>query len=144
MIQQYYGTTKTQVYRHVDQTGAGHPPEEYENDLVDDVVESQDPNIRHDAIPTADHEAPLTAPELLAAFSEAIATLRNDEHEGILRSIVGHAIVWDPVDTGFSYYFPMGHGPCGVTNPHGSWSTHRRTTLCTIHDPWGMRMLYDP
>lgn len=98
MIQQYYGTTKTQVYRHVDQTGAGHPPEEYENDLVDDVVESQDPNIRHDAIPTADHEAPLTAPELLAAFSEAIATLRNDEHEGILRSIVGHAIVWDPVE----------------------------------------------
>ena len=46
--------------------------------------------------------------------------------------------------TGFSYYFPMGHGPCGMTNPHGSWSTHRRTTLCTIHDPWGMRMLYDP
>ena len=98
MIQQYYGTTKTQVYRHMDQTGAGHPPEEYENDLVDDVVESQDPNIRHDAIPTADHEAPLTAPELLAAFSEAIATLRNDEHEGILCSIVGHAIVWDPVE----------------------------------------------
>ena len=22
--------------------------------------------------------------------------------------------------TGFSYFFPMGHGPCGMTNPHGS------------------------
>ena len=28
--------------------------------------------------------------------------------------------------------------------PHGSWSTHRCTMLCMIHDPWEMRMLYDP
>ena len=44
----------------------------------------------------------------------------------------------------FSYFFPMGHGPCSVTNPHGSWFTHHHTMLCTIHDPWGIRMLYDP
>ena len=47
---------------------------------------------------------------------------------------------WSP----FSYFFPVGHGPCSMTNPHRSWSTHRCTTLCTIHDPWGMRMLYNP
>lgn len=98
IIQQYYGTTGTHVHRYADQTGAGHPPEEYEDDLVGTVVESQDPNVRHDAIPTADHEAPLTTPELLAVFSEAIAILQSDDHEGILRSVVGHAIMWDPVE----------------------------------------------
>jgi len=82
----------------MDQTGAGHPPEEYEDDLVGEVVEDQDPNVRHDAIPTAYHEAPLTAPELLAVFSDAIDTLRSNDNEGVLRSIVGPAVVWDPVE----------------------------------------------
>lgn len=98
VIEKYYGTTRTQVCRHAGQTGAGHPPEEYEEDLVGEVVEDQDPNVRHDAIPTADHEAPLTAPELLAVFSEAIATLRSNDHEEFLRSVVGNAFTWDPME----------------------------------------------
>ena len=57
MIQQYYGTTKTRIHRHANQTGAGHPPEEYDNDLVGEVIEDQDPNIRHDAIPTVSSPA---------------------------------------------------------------------------------------
>jgi hypothetical protein len=59
----------------VDQTGAGHPLEEYKDDLIGDVVEDQDPNIQHDAIPTADREAPSTTPELLVVFFNAITTL---------------------------------------------------------------------
>ena len=98
MIQQYHGTTRTQVRRRTNHTDTDHPPEEYEDDLVVGVIEDQDPNIRHDAIPTADHEAPPMAPEHLALFSEAITILRNDNDEGVLRSIVGHPIVWDPVE----------------------------------------------
>lgn len=98
VIQQYYGTTETQVHRRMDQTGAGHPPEEYEDGLVGEVIEDQDPNIRHDAIPTADHEAPAIVPEHLALFSEAIAILQSGSHETVLRSAVSHPFVWDPVE----------------------------------------------
>lgn len=65
-------------------------------DLVGEVIQDQGPNIRHDPIPTADHEAPLTTPELLTLFSSSVDTLRSDEV--LLRSIVGQAIVWDPVE----------------------------------------------
>ena len=98
IIQQYYGTTRIHIHWYVDQTGAGHPPKEHEDDLVGTIVENQDPNVQHDAIPTADHEALLTTPELLAVFSEAITILRSDDHEGVLRSVVGYAIMWDPVE----------------------------------------------
>jgi hypothetical protein len=98
IIEQYYGTIKAQVHQCADQTGAGHPPEEYEDDLIGKVIEDQDPNIRHEAIPTADHEPPLTAPGLLATFFEAITTLQSSDHEGTLRSIVDHPTVWDPVE----------------------------------------------
>ena len=103
IIRQYYGTTHTQARRHADQTGAGHPPEECDDDLteplpclVGEVVQDQGPNIRHDPIPTADHEAPSTTPELLALFSSSIDTLRSDE--ALLRSIIGQAVGWDPVE----------------------------------------------
>jgi len=60
------------------------------------VIQDQDPNIRHDAIPTADCEAPFTTPELLALFSESITALQSDE--ALLRSIAGQVIAWDPVE----------------------------------------------
>jgi len=50
---------------------------------------------------------PLTAPELLAVFSEAISTLRSDDNEAVLRSIVGHAVEWDPVEV-----VKVGHRGC--------------------------------
>ena len=64
--------------------------------LVGEVIQNQGPNIRHDPIPTADHEAPLTTPELLALFSSSVDALRSDEV--LLRSIAGQAIIWDPVE----------------------------------------------
>ena len=130
VIHQYYGTTRTRVHQCVGQTGAGHPPEEYDDNdggndnndgnddtgdgdgdgggssndnlaaplpsLVGEVIQDQDPNIRHDAIPTPDHKAPVTTPEILALFSESITVLRSDE--ALLRSIAGQAITWDPVE----------------------------------------------
>ena len=105
VIQEYYGTTDTRVRRHADQTGAGHPPEEYDGDLteplpnlISEVVEDQGPNIRHDAIPTANHEPPLTAPECLELFSDAISVLRSQDDHNLLRSIAGQVIAWDPVE----------------------------------------------
>ena len=103
VIHRHYGTTHTRVHRHMDQTGAGHPPEECDDNLeeplpslIGEVVQDQDPNIRHDAIPTADHEPPLTTPELLALFSNSIIALRSDE--ALLHSIAGQVTVWDPVE----------------------------------------------
>ena len=85
------------------QTGAGHPPEEYNNnsaepDLVDRVVQDQDSDIRHDSIPTAHHEAPSISPEHLMLFSDCLATLRNDDQGDLLRSVAGQTFVWDPVE----------------------------------------------
>lgn len=103
VIQQHYGTTHAQVHRHPDQTGAGHPPEECEDDLeeplpslIGEVIQDQDPNIRHDTILTANHKAPFTTPELLELFSNSIAALRGDE--ALSHSIAGQPIMWDPVE----------------------------------------------
>jgi hypothetical protein len=126
VIHQYYGTTRARVRQRVGQTGAGHPPEEYDDNdsgndnndgnddtgdddgggndnltpplpsLVGEVIQDQDPNIRHDAIPTPDRKAPVTTPENLALFSESITILQSDK--ALLRSITGQAITWDPVE----------------------------------------------
>ena len=105
VIQEYHGTTWTQVHRSADQTGAGHPPEEYDDslmgplpELIGEVAEDQGPNIRHDAIPTADHGPPLIAPECLELFSDAVAVLRCHNDDDLLRSIAGQVIIWDPVE----------------------------------------------
>ena len=105
VIQEYYGTTHTQVHRHPNQTGAGHPPEEYDDglteplpNLINEVAQDQGPNVRHDAIPTADHEPPLTAPEHLEVFSDAISILRRQTDNNLLRSISGQVITWDLVE----------------------------------------------
>ena len=43
-------------------------------------------------------------------------------------------------NTGFSYFFPMGHGPCGMTKcpwVMGHAMLYRTPyALCTTHDPW--------
>ena len=100
-IQEYYGTTKDHVQCRVGQTGAGHPPEELDNietDLVDSVVQDQDSDIRHDSIPTADHEAPLASPEHLVLFSDCLTALRNDDQGDLLRSMAGQPLLWDSVE----------------------------------------------
>lgn len=102
-IQEYYGTTREHVRRETGQTGAGHPPEEYDNDyvetdLVDKVIQDQDSDIRHDSIPTADHEAPSVSPEHLTLFSDCLAALQNDHQDELLRSVADQAFVWDPVE----------------------------------------------
>jgi len=63
------------------------------------VVQDQNLDIRHDSIPTADHEAPPTlSPERLTLFSDCLAALRNDDQGDLLHSIAGQAFVWDPVE----------------------------------------------
>ena len=80
-------------------TGTGHPPEKYDDNLteplpnlISEVVEDQGPNIRHNAIPTANHKPPLTAPEYLELFSDAISVLQNQDDHNLLRSIAGQVI----------------------------------------------------
>lgn len=102
-IQEYYGTTQDHVQRLAGQSGAGHPPEEFNNDsaeinLVENVVQGQDSDIRHDSIPTADHEAPSMSPENLTLFFNCLATLRNNNQGDLLRSVAGEHVVWDPVE----------------------------------------------
>jgi hypothetical protein len=102
-IQEYYGTTQEHIHRRTNQTGAGHPPEEYENDytetnLIDEVIQDQDSDIRHDSIPTANHEAPSISSEYLTLFSDCLAILRNDDQGDLLRSVAGQVFMWDPVE----------------------------------------------
>ena len=102
-IQEYYGTTEDHVQRLAGQTGAGHPPEELddgdaETNLIDNIIQDQDSDIRHNSIPTADHEAPHMSPELLALFSDGIAALRDDNQDDFLRSLAGDHFVWDPAE----------------------------------------------
>jgi hypothetical protein len=101
-IQEYYGTTEDHVQRQPSQTGAGHPPEELgngeETDLINNVVQDQDSDIRHDSIPTANHEEPLMPPERLALFFYCLDTLQNDHQGSLLRSLAGEPFVWDPVE----------------------------------------------
>ena len=100
IMHQYKETALARTHQHTDQTSVGHPSEGSEDDLVEPliakVVQDQGPNIRHELIPTADHEVPLTTPELLALFSRFIDILRSNED--LLRSIVDQAIVWDSVE----------------------------------------------
>jgi len=82
---------------------SGHPPEEFnddyaEIDLIDNVVQGEDSDIRHDSIPTADHEAPLMSPEHLTLFSDCLAALQHDDQGNLLRSVAGEVLVWDPVE----------------------------------------------
>ena len=84
-------------------TGAGHPPEEYDNDytetdLIDKVIQDQDSDVRHDSIPTANHEAPSVSPECIVTFSDCLAVLQSDDQGDLLRSMAGQAFVWDPVE----------------------------------------------
>jgi hypothetical protein len=100
-IQEYYGTTQAHVKRGVDQTGAGHPPEELDGDcmeigLIGNVVQDQDSDIRHNSIPTPDHEASLMAPEHLTLLSDCLAALKGGPDD-FLRSIADGVFEWDPV-----------------------------------------------
>jgi len=69
-----------------------------EMDLVDKVIQDQDSDVRHDSIPTANHEAPSVSPECLVLFSDCLAVLRNDDQGDLLRSMAGQAFAWDPVE----------------------------------------------
>lgn len=85
------------------QTGAGHPAEELDDDrteisLVNNVVQGQDLDIRHDSIPTADHEEPLMSPEHLTLFADCLAALQSDNQGDLLRLVSGGPFVWDPVE----------------------------------------------
>ncbi|KAF9789389.1 hypothetical protein BJ322DRAFT_1000862, partial [Thelephora terrestris] len=96
-IQEYYGTTEDHVQRLAGQTGAGHPPEELDDDyadinLINNVIQDQDLDIQHDSIPTADHEVPRMSPELLALFSDGLVALQDND---LLRSLAGDDFVWD-------------------------------------------------
>ena len=82
------------------QTGAGHPAEELDDDrteisLVNNVVQGQDLDIRHDSIPTADHEEPLMSPEHLTLFADCLAALQSDNQGDLLRLVSGGPFVWD-------------------------------------------------
>ena len=102
-IQEYYGTTQDRVQRLVGQSGASHPPEEFNNDnmetnLVENVVQGQDPDIRHNSIPTANHEAPPMSHKNLTLFFNSLVTLQNNNQGDLLRSVAGEHAVWDPVE----------------------------------------------
>ena len=101
-IQEYYGTTEDRVQRWAGQTGAGHPPEEVDDNhtglaLIDSVIQDQDSDIRHDPIPTPNNEPPMS-PELLMTFSNCLAALRSDSQGNLLRSIAGETLPWNPVE----------------------------------------------
>jgi len=103
VIQEYYGTTRGHTCQQTGQTGAGHPPEEYDDnyaepDLVDKLIQDQDSDIRHDSIPTARHEAPSLSSEHLMLFFDCLAILQSDNQDDLLRSVVGQTFVWDPVE----------------------------------------------
>ena len=68
-----------------------------ETSLVNKVVQDQDSDVRHNSIPTADHEVPSMSPEHLTLFSDCLTVLRNDQGD-ILRSVAGQTIMWDPVE----------------------------------------------
>lgn len=82
------------------QTGAGHPPEELEDDidLLGNVVQDQDSDIRHDSIPTANHDAPLMSPEHMTLFSDCLVALQHDTQGDLLHSVGGEFFVWDSVE----------------------------------------------
>jgi hypothetical protein len=69
-----------------------------ETHLINDVVQNQDPNIRHDSIPTAGHQVPPISSNHLAFFSECLAALERENQDNLLRSIAGEALIWDPVE----------------------------------------------
>ena len=52
----------------------------------------------------------------------------------------GNSKFWSP----FSYFFPMTHGPYGVTKSHDPWAIRRRTTGTNPHDPWTVRWCVGP
>ena len=99
-IQEYYGTTQDCAEHQIGQTGAGHPPEELDDNcieigLINDVVQGQDSNIRHDSIPTANHEAPPMSPESLALFLDCLATLWDHDQGDLLHLAASRPIMWD-------------------------------------------------
>ena len=99
-IQEYYGTTQGHVQRWAGQTGAGHPPEELDDDhaeldLIDNVIQDQGLDIRHDSIPTADHEVPRMSPKLLSLFSDGLVALQDNNQDDLLHSLAGDCFVWD-------------------------------------------------
>ena len=102
-IQEFYGTTQNRIERQTGQTGAGNPPEELDNNcteisLINNVVQGQDSNVRHDSIPTADHETPPMSPENLTLLSDCLATLQNQNQDNLLRLVNGGPFVWDPME----------------------------------------------
>ncbi|KAA1467872.1 hypothetical protein DENSPDRAFT_770437, partial [Dentipellis sp. KUC8613] len=94
LLQRYYGTEGNVHVRSHGQTGAGHssdegadhsePGDEAELDpipiseLEDAVAADQEPNIRHDPIPVADHRNPFPNPELQQLFWDAYDEVCNN------------------------------------------------------------------
>ena len=102
-IQEFYGTTQNHIKRQTGQTGAGHPPEELDNNcteisLINNVVQGQDSNVRHDSIPTANHKTPPMSPENLTLLSNCLATLQNQNQDNLLRLVNGGPFVWDSME----------------------------------------------
>ena len=62
------------------------------------MIQDQDTDIRHDSIPTADHEAPTILQEHLALFFNCLDALQNSNQDSLLRSLAGELFVWDPVE----------------------------------------------
>ena len=102
-IQEYYGTTQNHIERQTGQTGAGHPPEELDDNcveinLINNVVQGQDSNIRHDSIPTTNHETPPMPPENLTLFSNCLAALQYHNQDDLLRLVADEHFMWDPME----------------------------------------------
>lgn len=85
LIEQFYGVTADLPQRHAGQSGAGHPPEENsdvadeenepagsveDNSCMDELAQTQDENVRHDAIPVAEHRSPFDLTQ--EAFFDAL------------------------------------------------------------------------
>ena len=62
------------------------------------MIQDQDTDIRHDYIPTADHEAPTISRERLTLFFNCLDALQNSNQDSLSRSLAGELFVWDPVE----------------------------------------------
>ena len=134
-IQEYYGTTEDHVQRLAGQTGAGHPPEEVDDNyvepaLIENIVQDQDSDVRHDPIPTPDNEPPMS-PELLMTFSDCLTALQSGDQGDLLRSITGGPFSWNPVEV-----MRVGHrrqGELMISFADGTQERRARLWLAAIH-----------
>lgn len=84
ILERYYGRDNDGPdARQVDQTGAGHPADEDEEDREDSldghIADDQEHHIRHEAVPVPEHSSPFRSKETEDFFVKSLVELRSQQ-----------------------------------------------------------------